>query len=62
MDLDQPRPQVTRQKVEVIWGNQWWQAELLETNGMEYHIHYTGWDSSFDEWMTKDRIYFPTVP
>jgi hypothetical protein len=48
------------QKVEVIWGEQWWPATVLRTMGRRYYIHYTGWGDDWDEWVGQDRIYFPT--
>jgi hypothetical protein len=47
-------------QAEVEWGGVWWLAEVLEIKNGKYHIHYTGWDNSWDEWVTKDRIRFGT--
>ncbi len=44
------------QRAEVEWGGTWWPAEVLETKGDKYYIHYTGWDKTWDEWVGKDRI------
>jgi hypothetical protein len=44
------------QKVEVEWGGTWWPAEVLKVRGNQYLIHYTGWSSSWDEWVTDCRI------
>jgi hypothetical protein len=44
------------QKVEVEWGGQWWPAEVLQVAGNQYHIHYTGWSNSWDEWIPDCRI------
>jgi hypothetical protein len=43
-------------RVEVEWGGTWWPAEILQTKGDKSQIHYTGWDASWDEWVTKERI------
>jgi hypothetical protein len=48
------------QQVEVLWGEQWWSATVVKTVGKRYYIHYTGWGDEWDEWVGKDRIYFPT--
>jgi hypothetical protein len=42
--------------IEVQWGQRWWPAEILQVQGTQYLIHYTGWAASWDEWVTKDRI------
>jgi hypothetical protein len=47
-------------KVEVIWGERWWLATVLKTEGKRYYIRYDGWGDSSNEWVGKDRIYFPT--
>ncbi len=39
-------------------GGRWWPAEVLKREGDKYYIHYTGWDNSYDEYVTKDRIRF----
>jgi hypothetical protein len=50
-------PQMVRQrKAEVEWHGTWWPAEVTQTNGNRYYIHYTGWDNSWDEWVGPDRI------
>jgi hypothetical protein len=42
--------------IEVEWGQKWWPASILQAQGTQYLIHYTGWAASWDEWVTKDRI------
>jgi len=42
--------------VEVLWGGQWWAAEILETRAGITRIHYTGWGAEWDEWVGPDRI------
>jgi hypothetical protein len=44
------------QRVEVQWGGTWWAAEVLQVRGNQYHIHYTGWANTWDEWVTDGRI------
>jgi hypothetical protein len=43
-------------QIEVAWGQRWWPAEILRIQGAQYFIHYTGFASSWDEWVTTDRI------
>jgi hypothetical protein len=44
------------QCVEVLWGGNWWPAEILRCEGGRTYIHYTGWADSWNEWVTVDRI------
>jgi hypothetical protein len=41
---------------EVEWQGGWYPARLLKTDKDKYRIHYLGYDSSWDEWVGKDRI------
>jgi hypothetical protein len=43
-------------QIDVAWGQRWWPAEILRLQGTQYLIHYTGFASSWDEWVTRDRI------
>ncbi len=43
-------------KVSVLWGNRWWNATVLSVKGDKYLIHYDGWASSWDEWVTSARM------
>jgi hypothetical protein len=43
-------------QTEVEWGQKWWPASILQVQGTQYRIHYTGWAASWDEWVGKDRI------
>ena len=51
-----PAPAGARAAVEVEWGGSWWAAEVLRVSGGSTLIHYTGWDSSWDEWVPPGRI------
>ena len=48
--------------VKVEWQGEWYPAVVLETKDGKYRIHYVGYDSSWDEWVGKDRIRFPKKP
>src|SRR5206468_9410557 len=39
----------------VAWGNSWWPAEALATDGDKTLIHYTGYGPESDEWVAADR-------
>jgi len=47
---------VVGEQVKVEWNNSWWDATILEINGEKYSITYAGFDSSWDEWVTTERI------
>ena len=47
------------QMVHVEWGGQWWPAEILKQQKDRYYISYPGWEASWNEWVTKERIRFP---
>ncbi len=47
---------------EVKWEGEWYPAHVLQTKGDKYYITYVGYDSSWDEWVGKDRIRFPKKP
>jgi hypothetical protein len=51
-----------KQIVRVEWKGVWYPAVVLETKGGKYRIHYEGFDSSWDEWVGKERIRFPKKP
>ncbi|MFL5240521.1 MAG: Tudor-knot domain-containing protein [Gemmataceae bacterium] len=54
--LPMPLDPMASKPVEVEWGRSWWPAEILQVNGDKCLVHYTGWNASWDEWVTKDRI------
>jgi hypothetical protein len=43
---------------EVEWGGQWFDAKVLKKEKDRWFIHYIGWGSNWDEWVTKERIRF----
>jgi hypothetical protein len=51
-----PLDPVAFKQIKVQWGQRWWPAEILQVNGDQYLIHYTGWGASWDEWVGKDRM------
>ena len=51
-----PAPAGARAAIEVEWGGSWWPAEVLQVRGGSTLIHYTGWASSWDEWVPAGRI------
>jgi hypothetical protein len=44
---------------QVEWKGEWWDAKVLKEDKDRWHIHYLGYDNSWDEWVGKDRIRFP---
>jgi hypothetical protein len=42
--------------VMVEWHGTWFPATVLSRDGPRFRIHYTGYDSNWDEWVGLDRI------
>jgi hypothetical protein len=49
----------SKKLVEVEWQGHWYAAEILRHEGERYFITYVGYDSSWDEWVSRQRIRFP---
>lgn len=45
-------------KVMVEWKGSWWPAEVIEVSEGKapYKIHYDGYSSSWDEWVSNERV------
>ena len=43
-------------QIKVEWNGSWWDANILEIDGERHLITYMGFDSSWDEWVTNERI------
>jgi len=43
-------------KIEVEWGGKWWKAMVLDIKNYFALIHYDGYGSEWDEWVTNERI------
>jgi hypothetical protein len=41
--------------VKVLWKGAWYPAHVLRVKGDRLYIHYDGYDSSWDEWVGRDR-------
>ena len=46
----------TKGGVEVEWNGQWYPAEVLQTKDGKHFIHYTGYGSNWDEWVSPERV------
>lgn len=42
--------------VEARWTGSWYPASVLKAEDRQYKIHYTGYDSSQDEWVMPSRV------
>jgi hypothetical protein len=42
--------------IEVEWKTKWWPATILKKEGERTLIHYVGYGSEWDEWVTSERI------
>ena len=47
-------------KIQVLWGSSYYPSSVVEIGSNDksgkYKIHYEGWSSGSDEWVTPDRI------
>jgi len=43
-------------RVQIKWGERWFPGIVLRTEGGKHLVHYTGYDTSDDEWVTADRL------
>jgi Caspase domain/RNA binding activity-knot of a chromodomain len=51
----------TGTKVEVFWKKQWYPATVLQAKDGAHLIHYTDYDSDWDEWVPSTRIRNPEL-
>jgi beta-lactamase regulating signal transducer with metallopeptidase domain len=49
-------PPAEKAEIEVLWEGKWWPATVLKKDGDRTQIHYVGYASRWDEWVTKERI------
>jgi len=42
--------------VQVRWGMQWFEGQVIARRGDDYLVHYVGWSSSRDEWVDDSRL------
>ena len=49
----------TGTKVEVLWKKRWYPARVLQEKEGVHLIHYTEYDSKWDEWVPSRRIREP---
>ena len=40
----------------VSWKGKWYDAQIKQVSGTRFMIHYDGYDNSWDEWITLDRM------
>lgn len=45
-----------KKAVMVEWKGTWYPAEILKTEGGKFLIHYLGYGSEWDEWVTAERV------
>lgn len=46
----------TEKRVQVEWRGRWYPAVVRERRGKRYLVHYVGYESSWDEWVSAERI------
>lgn len=43
-------------KVEILWSGSWYKGRILEIRNNKFLVHYDGWGSLYDEWVTADKL------
>jgi hypothetical protein len=38
------------------WKGRWWPARVLSQSGAMYRVHYDGWEASWDEYVSRERL------
>jgi hypothetical protein len=44
------------EQIKVEWKESWWDASIINITDGKYQIHYSGFDSSWDEFVTTERM------
>jgi hypothetical protein len=44
------------ERVEVLWRDKWYRAQIIDVAEHQFRIHYVNYDSSWDEWVGPERI------
>ncbi len=47
--------------VKVSWKGKWYDASIIQQSDASFRIHYTGYESSWDEWVSLKRIRFQVL-
>lgn len=41
---------------QVLWGGQWWAADVIGQRDGFRKVHYAGWGTEWDEWVEVERV------
>lgn len=44
------------QRIEVKYKDKWYRAKSIGVKGEQFHVHYAGYDNSWDEWVGPERV------
>lgn len=51
------RPFAAGDAIDIQYKGEWWKGEVKALKpGPLYHVHYVGWDASWDEWVRPTRV------
>lgn len=51
------RPFAAGDAIDIQYSGEWWKGEVKAVKpGPLYHVHYVGWDASWDEWVRPTRV------
>jgi hypothetical protein len=40
----------------VEWKGEWYDANIIDQSGIQFRIHYRGYDNTWDEWVSPQRM------
>ncbi|WP_081942210.1 agenet domain-containing protein [Spirochaeta lutea] len=49
----------TGDEVEIEYYGSWFAGEIIQSKEERYLVRYHGWDSSYDEWVSRNRLRYP---
>ncbi|MCE9636643.1 MAG: hypothetical protein K8T90_13145 [Planctomycetes bacterium] len=44
------------ERCEASWNQSWYEVDILKVEGARYFVHWRGYGSDADEWLTRDRL------
>lgn len=60
-DVESPAAPRVGERIEVEWHGKWYRAKSIAAEGDQLLVHYNGFESDTDEWVSPDRVrpYYP---
>jgi hypothetical protein len=55
-EAQQDRTYRNGERVQVYWGDRWWNAKIVKKRGDMYYVNYEGYGRNWNEWVGMDRV------